>query len=194
MLADNDRELGLLQSLLLTIGFNHTNGRFFRGGLLLRNSRVQFVKFALTPSKEGKSMKITYLTLLLSLCVPMLVHATDWVLVAYGDGVFVFADQDSVRRSGSRVKTWLKWQWTKPVEAPNTFPKIVYQSAKQLQVSDCAKGSFATAQSILYSKWDGGDVVYSFSSEEVFWSFTEVAPETIGESILNFACKDSSAK
>jgi hypothetical protein len=115
--------------------------------------------------------------------------AANWVEVAGSDSVTVSVDKDSMRKVGTKVKTWLKWEWTKPQDVSNTYPSKTYKTEKQLQVSDCANGTLAIAQGIQYSTDSNGEVVNSYTFDERAWRFSEAAPETIGESILRFACK-----
>ena len=132
-----------------------------------------------------------------ALCVATLhvsVQAANWVDVGGNDEVTVFVDTESVRKSGTRVKTWLKWKWQKPQDVPGAYPAKTYQSEKQLQVSDCKNETLAIAQGIRYAGLEDGDVVDSYSIEERAWKFAEAAPETIGETLIKFACKAPSSK
>jgi hypothetical protein len=115
--------------------------------------------------------------------------AANWVDLAGNDEVTVFLDTDSIRRTGARVKTWLKWQWSKEQDVPNSYPPKKYLSEKQLQISDCQHNRLAIAQGVRYSNNEGTDVVDSYTIEERKWQFSEVVPETIGESIVRVACK-----
>ncbi len=115
--------------------------------------------------------------------------AATWVPIAANDDVVTYIDQDSIRRSGNRVKTWLKWLWAKPAEIPNSYPKKTYLLEKQLQITDCANGTLTIAQGTRYADRDGNDAIDSYIYEERNWRFSEAVPETIGESILKYACK-----
>ena len=121
-------------------------------------------------------------------------HAANWIDVGGNDEVTVYVDTDSIRRNGSRVKTWLKWNWQNPQNIPSTYPIKTYLSEKQLQVSDCKNGTLAIAQGIRYAALDDTDLVDSYTVEERAWKFSEAAPETIGESLIKFACKTPSPK
>jgi hypothetical protein len=137
------------------------------------------------------------LVITVALCVATLhlpARAANWVDVAGNDEVTVLVDTESVRKSGTRVKTWLKWKWQKPQDVPSAYPVKTYQSEKQLQVSDCKNGTLAIAQGIRYAGPDDGDVVDSYTIEERAWKFSEAAPETIGETLIKFACKSPPPK
>jgi hypothetical protein len=121
-------------------------------------------------------------------------EAATWLDIAGNDEVTVYVDTTSIRRTGLRVKTWLKWHWVKPQEVPNSFPLKTYLSEKQLQVSDCRDLTLAVAQGIRYAAIDERDIVSSYTFDERSWRFSEAAPETIGESIVRYACKQTDVK
>lgn len=115
--------------------------------------------------------------------------AATWVEIGGSDAVVVFVDTESLRRNGTQVRSWLKWQWSKPVDVPNSYPVKLYQLERQLQVSDCKNGTLAIAQGVRYADATGNDVVDSYTIPEKAWQFSEAAPETIGESIVKYVCK-----
>ena len=116
------------------------------------------------------------------------VHAANWVEIGGNDSVTTYVDTESMRRIGPKVKTWLKWEWAKPESVPNTYPAKTYLLEKQLQISDCVAGKLAVIQGTRYASLGGADVADSYSIAEGKAMYTEVVPETIGESILKFAC------
>ena len=128
------------------------------------------------------------LTFVTAVALASSVQAANWVEIGGNDSVTAYVDADSIRHVGPKVKTWLKWEWVRPQPVPNTFPEKTYQLEKQLQVSDCVAGRLAVIQGTYYSSLDGADVVNSYSIAEGKVAYTEVVPETIGESILKFAC------
>ena len=129
------------------------------------------------------------LVFLAGLTVSAHASAATWVEVGGSDSVIVSVDTESLLRDGSRVKSWLKWQWSKPIDVPNTYPIKVYQLERQLQISDCKNRTLAIAQGVRYADVSGNDVVDSYTIEEKAWQFSEAAPETIGESIVKYVCK-----
>lgn len=116
-------------------------------------------------------------------------HSATWVEIGGNDEVVVFIDTESIRKTGNLVKTWLKWDWTKAQDIPGSFPAKTYRAEKQLQVSDCQNRNLAVVQGVRYTALDGNVVVDSYGVIEKNWKFSEVVPETIGETIINFACK-----
>ena len=116
-------------------------------------------------------------------------QAATWVEIGGNDEVAVFIDTDSIRKTGNRVKTWLKWNWTKAQDIPGSYPPKTYLAEKQLQVSNCQNRTLAVVQGVRYAALDGNWVVDSYTVDEKIWKFSEVVPETIGETIINFTCK-----
>ena len=101
----------------------------------------------------------------------------------------MFTDTKAIRKTGNRVKTWLKWEKTKAQVIPGSYPAKTYLVEKQLQASDCQSCALAVVQGVRYKALDGDLVVDSYTVDEKIWKFSEVIPETIGETIINFACK-----
>lgn len=122
----------------------------------------------------------------LTICVHA--GAATWVEVGGSDSVVVSVDTESLRRNGSQVKSWLKWQWSKPINLPNTYPVKLYQLERQLQISDCKNRTLAIAQGVRYMDANGNELVDSYTIEEKAWQFSEAAPETIGENIIKYVC------
>lgn len=118
------------------------------------------------------------------------VCAATWVSIADASGVEVFVDVDSIRVTGPQVRTWLKWEWEKPFELKHLVPVRSYKLEKQLQVSNCVDRTLAISQGTRYAELDGKDVVESYSIPKL--EFTEAVPESIGESIIKFACTNRS--
>lgn len=100
----------------------------------------------------------------------------------------VYVDTQSMRRNGPKVKVWLKWTHAKPAET-SSYPKKAYLSEKQLDIYHCEDRTSATVQAIRYAGADAmGEVVESPSISETSAQFRDLAPETIGESILEYVC------
>ena len=136
-------------------------------------------------------MNSTRLVIIAILALPAVAHSANWVSIGGNDEVTVYVDTESMRRTGVTARTWLKWQWTKPQEVPGRYPAKTYLFEKQLQISNCKEGTLAVAQGIRYVDLDGNEVVDSYALEEKSWKFSEAAPETIGESLVKFACKSN---
>ena len=143
---------------------------------------------------QGNRLFAALMLASLALAAPLHCSAANWQVIGSSKEVVAYVDTDSIRRSGDRVKTWLKWEWASQEEVPDSVPRKVYRSEKQLQVSDCKNRTLAIAQGIRYAEVDGGAVVDSYSVNEKQWQFREAAPDTIGESIVRFACSFGKSK
>ena len=111
-----------------------------------------------------------------------------WFEVGSGSETTVYADTQSMRRNGPKVKVWLKWVYAKALET-KSYPKKNYLSEKALAIYHCADRTSTTIQVIRYVDTDvSGEVVESASILEANVDYHDVAPETIGESILDYVC------
>ena len=111
-----------------------------------------------------------------------------WFEVAVGNDIKAHADTQSMQRNGQKVKVWLKWTYAK-AEETKTYPKKSYMSEKTLAIYHCTDRSSTTIQVIRYAdSFASGEVVESISIPEVSAEYRDIAPETIGESILEYIC------
>ena len=140
-------------------------------------------------STNLKVPSVRLLPLIVAIAIPANAIAAKWIEIGGNDAVVVSVDTESIRRIGTKVKSWLKWQWTKPTDVPNAYPVKLYQLELQLQVSDCKNGTLAVAQGVRYVDASGGEVVDSYTVAEKWWQFSEAAPESIGESIIKYVCR-----
>ena len=141
-----------------------------------------------------KTSKVLLAALLLTSST--IAQPSRWVEVGGNDEITAYVDTQSLRRTGPKVKVWLKWVNASPVETDTVYPKKKYMSAKTLNVYHCTDRTLAGIQSIRYANADAtGEVVETVSIAEAKAEYTDLAPETIGESILVYVCKvTSSAK
>ena len=144
-------------------------------------------------SASGAALKAFALVEILSLCLvssSCFAQSSRWVEVGGNDDITAYADTQSMRRTGPKVKVWLKWVNASPVETSTVFPKKTFLSEKSLGVYHCTDRSFTTLQVIRYANADStGGVVESLDSQDTQSTYRDIAPETIGESILNYVCK-----
>lgn len=133
-------------------------------------------------------MKRTFLIGFAALCAPIAgALASNWVTVSQsGTGATIEVDLDSIRSSGGRVKAWTRWSYTTPQEVKHSYPPKTYTSSKDLVVYNCYERSSATIQSTSYSQ--NGEVVDSRSVADVPSAYSEVVPDSVGESILDAVC------
>ena len=117
-----------------------------------------------------------------------------WAEIGRSDEITAYVDTQSLRRTGPKVKVWLKWVNASPVDTDTVFPKKTYLSAKTLNVYHCIDRTSMGLQAIRYANADvTGEVVESVSIAEAKAEYRELAPETIGENILIYVCKSTSS-
>lgn len=115
--------------------------------------------------------------------------ASDWEVVSIGSNTFASVDKESIRFQGSTAKIWVKWVYTDPQEVKGSYPEKTYLLSKDLELYKCTDRTSSTIQSIRYSTADGGEVVDTFQINERLAFFSEIAPDTMGETILQWVCK-----
>jgi hypothetical protein len=131
-------------------------------------------------------MSSLFVALLLVGLVPNSSVAADWQVSAEGNELTSFSDVNSLRRDGKLVKVWQKFLFDKPRESVSGK---VYQSSRDLTYYDCEARVYATKSFTLFSGADlDGEIVYSrdIPKGELEWS--DIPPDTVSESAMEFAC------
>lgn len=110
-----------------------------------------------------------------------------------GDGSTLVLDKESVAAVGKLRKAWFKWSYSAtnqqriPLGAKNdTATGDLYNDQLSLYYFNCAERTSAMVQSLYRID---GNVVGSFAKPAQAALYSEVAPETVGESMLKAACK-----
>ena len=134
------------------------------------------------------------LVLLLFLSFANPSYAANWVDAGGNDSISVYVDTQSLRRSGAKVKVWTKWVYAKPWEVKGSYPAKTYQSSKQLSVYHCEERTTVTLQITRYVDSETAEVADDASGADMASRYSEVAPDTIGESLLEFACQRTATK
>lgn len=134
---------------------------------------------------------ILFLALLL---LPTLAPAQErWVYVGGNDDVDAFVDKQSLRRTGSKVKAWVRVNYSTPRDSGDSKKK--FQSAVSLSMHNCADRTSSTLQVAQYSSIGGtGETVWSMTCEDKPSTYSDVIPETIGEAVLEYVCKATAPK
>ena len=120
--------------------------------------------------------------------------ASDWFLIAKGNDEIIFVDKSSISSKGKYLKAWLIWDYigTKKMEY---HPYKEYRSIKSLWYLDCNSNSVAISQSASYSgNFGAGESVDSHSNDISKLQFNDVVPDSIGETILKYVCKQGAPK
>lgn len=134
--------------------------------------------------------------LLVSIVESSSVAAQDdrWKPVGINGDAVAWVDSKSLRRTGTKVRAWIRWDWMSPQKTRASTPKE-YRAEKHLAIHDCANRTTTTLQIILYADFAAiGGVVESFSADEATAKPLDIVPETIGEQVLEFVCEATSPK
>ncbi len=110
-------------------------------------------------------------------------HA-EWVLVSTSaDGNKTYAESTTKKRTGNMVRMWEILDYAKPT----VFKGKAYQSDRDFVQYDCVESTVQNLQLVLFAgKMATGEIV---GSENTPGNKSFVAPGTVGNTMLNFACK-----
>lgn len=112
-------------------------------------------------------------------------HGANWVyLTEIGEGT-LWIDAQSLRRSGPKAKLWTKWSYATPLK--DTFTGKMYQGSKDQYAFDCLNRTLGVIDFVLYENADFGSTIRSWSKADE--KLTDAVPDSIGETLLNYACK-----
>jgi hypothetical protein len=116
-------------------------------------------------------------------------HPAQWQLVEGSSKLTLHVDVESIRSEGGRVKAWFRWNYA---ETQYTYPnREPFRSMKELNYFDCGKRTYAIAQSVAYAERDGrGESPYRAALPFSQLTFEEVIPESIGELMLEYVCRN----
>lgn len=117
-------------------------------------------------------------------------HASDWVQVSNTDTLQVYLDRQSVAKSGKLRKAWISYTY-KESPSPTVSGKN-YKSTKSLELFSCAERTNATYQTVFYADDFGlGSVVNIWQIQPKIAVFSEVVPDSVGETMINTVCRIS---
>jgi len=132
--------------------------------------------------------KLVIVALLTALMLPSSVRAAEWWYVAAGKQVSVFADRSSVAVSQVNgrnvIRAWAAYFNSTVVNG--------YKSEKSQSYYDCSQRMSAFRSSIEYGT--DGMVKNSRTLNDYQISWSPLAPDTVGEALLNFVCNVEQAE
>jgi hypothetical protein len=125
----------------------------------------------------------------ITMALSNLAFGSNWVLVEMSaDKDFHSIDQESIASSGKYKKAWFRTDYGS-MQTLKYQPKN-YLSSKSLWYFNCQERTMAATQQLFYSGQAGnGELVDSYTYPIQSMQFSEVAPDTIGESMLNAVCR-----
>ncbi len=106
--------------------------------------------------------------------------AANWVYVTKNDsGTIYYYDADNIQRSGNQITAWQKWDHS-------ADQSMKEREAKRLVRFDCAARTATQLSSIRYFADGTTKSLQLLESEQ---KTNIIAPETIGETLLEAVCK-----
>ena len=119
---------------------------------------------------------------------PRTSFASNWSKFQETDDAKVYMDLDSIAARGSVLKVWSRWDFSKPQQT-NSYPPKSFLSSKFLYYVNCAQKTSALIQLVNFTEAGGlGSVVESKSIEVSAAKFTDIVPDSIGETLLIYTC------
>jgi len=124
-----------------------------------------------------------------ALLVTAQAFAADWKTVATGaDNDYVlFVDQQTLERKGDDIKAWFLLDF--PETQYTSGEHKAFRSVAELNHFNCSDRIKASAAQRLYAENMGrGAVVYEHTVKGATLMYTEIIPESPGETKFNFVC------
>lgn len=127
--------------------------------------------------------------LILFLMLPIAAFASDWKHIGNSDRSAIAYDAQSVKVTGIYRKAWVMTSYFK--EQSLNAASVSFQSVKNLVYFDCTQRTQSDPlQNIYYDDFEGiGNVTRSSSYAFDPSSMIDVAPDSLGEGILDAVCK-----
>jgi hypothetical protein len=122
------------------------------------------------------------LLLLLMLAAVSNSAMAEWVAIGTGDGFILYANPETIRKSGNKVKMWSLTDYNSVREVGSEK----FLSDKSQGEYDCKKEQAKNLYSSWHSENMGKGNVVSTTNKPREWF--PVAPDSIGEVSLKFAC------
>lgn len=135
----------------------------------------------------------TTLAFALTLLLAGPASASDWQIAALldKDSGHVEIDVSSISTKGKLRKAWFKWTHSTPQKIPPSSRTDAYiqnyTTSKDLNYFNCSERTSSAIQTIYYD--NKGTVVGSSSINASLAQYDEVAPDTVGETMLETVCK-----
>jgi hypothetical protein len=121
-------------------------------------------------------------------------NASNWQVVGVGATASALVDANSISRSGKYKKAWVKYSFAADQEASVMTNFKKWRSSTDLIYFSCEERTSGTVQATYYDGiMSNGEVVASMNLKLSQVLFSEAAPDTLGEAVLEFACGKSQA-
>lgn len=133
-------------------------------------------------------MKIAYIAGFLLSTISLTAEASMWFVFSQQGKSTFLVDTMSIAKRGKFMKAWFRTDYVVS-QTMETYPFKHYQSVMDLYYFNCAERTFATGEEIVYSGASGaGDVVGGYSYPVDKLQFSDAAPDSVAEAMLNYVC------
>ena len=141
-------------------------------------------RYLTIPIYRDKGQQMRNIIATLSLAALTGNAVAGWIVASDTDGHTRYVDVNTIRRSANTVKMWTLLDYKQPELDSNGKS---YLSSVRISEYDCAERRTRVLQASRYQgKMRGGDMVSS-TNHTFSWDYVE--PGTVGETILEIACK-----
>lgn len=134
----------------------------------------------------------TFAILVAALATAPTAFAAKWEKIGETAAVAVYADKETLRRSGTEVRSWVEWRWVRPTDTPDGGRQ--YRLERQVQISNCENRSFAVAEGTLYVDDRGVDPITSYKYDEATLPWNRPPARTIRDTMITYMCSAAPAK
>lgn len=131
---------------------------------------------------------------LLIFVFPSMGTASDWRKIGGSDIAVVYMDFESVSTRENYVRAWFMFDYFADQKMPGAMGKT-YRSTKQFNSFNCQERTSAVTQFAAYAGVMGnGELIDSQSYQLTKTLFTDIIPDTFGETMLQYTCARTSRK
>ena len=134
----------------------------------------------------------TFAILIAALATAPTAFAAKWEKVAETAAVALYADKETLRRSGGEVRSWVEWRWIRPTDMPDGSRQ--YRLERQVQISNCEQRSFAVVEGTFYADERGVDPITSYKYDEATLPWNRPPSRAIRDNLITWMCQASPAK
>lgn len=122
-------------------------------------------------------------------------NASNWELAGMGPTASVFIDKNSISNVGKYRKAWVKYSFASDQEGSSFTGYKKWRSSTDLIYFQCEEKTSGTVQATYYDDvMSSGQVVASINLKLSQVTFTESAPDTLGDAVTYMACNNAQSE
>ena len=135
------------------------------------------------------------LTVAMFSALPSIGNASDWIYIGSSGGgdLRVWIDKDTMRKSGSKAKTWSRWVYKKPNPLLEPGPARYFRAMQALEIYQCDDRTSTHLQVIKYADTEFVEQLTARTFPDDATRYEDVVPESLGEKMMKFACQGTEA-